>query len=149
MDIPTLVMAYGAAAMVALTVTAAFSAPIEEVLFRLLPSEVAPAWQQFVKFGLFVITFGGGMPIIARGAPPATPVPGENFMIVMSSLSGGLMAAAWALLLFFAITLAALAGLRFYTMMRRRREAEESAKRDKERKEEPSKRREPTESRRW
>lgn len=160
MDIGTLVMAYGAAAMVALTVTAAFSSPIEEVLFRLLPGEVAPAWQQFVKFALFVVAFGGGMPapltgaIIDRNAPEAAPIPGEGFMIVMSSLSGALMAAAWVLLVFFAVTLAALTALRLYSIMRKRREAEASrvAEREKERQEagadgEPRKRREPSESR--
>jgi hypothetical protein len=142
MDVPTLMLAYGAAVMVALTVTAAFAAPIEEALFRLLPKEVAPAWQQLVKFALFVVTFGGGMPapltgaIIDRSAPVAAPVPGESFMIVMSSFSGALMAAAWVLLVFFAVTLVALTGLRFYTVMRRRRERGE-----------PLKRREPSDSR--
>jgi hypothetical protein len=164
MDISTLVMAYSAAALVALTVTAAFSAPIEEVLFRLLPEEVAPAWQQFVKFSLFVVTFGGGMPaplagaIIDRNAPAApAPPPGEGFMVVMSSLSGALMAAAWMLLVFFAITLAALTALRLYTMARKRRELEANrvAEREEERKQvkalqdsgQPLKRREPAETR--
>ena len=167
MDIPTLAMAYGAAAMVALIVTAAFAAPIEEVLFRLLPEGVAPAWQQFIKFALFVATFAGGMPapltgaIIDRNAPAVqTPVPGESFMIVMSSLSGALMAAAWVLLVFFAVTLSALTAMRVYTAMRKRRELETErvAEREAERKKElgrrevptgdsPLKRQEPAESR--
>jgi hypothetical protein len=162
MDILTLVMAYGAAALVALTVTAAFSTPIEEVLFRLLPEVVAPAWQQFVKFSLFVVTFVGGMPspltgaLIDRNAPASPPaLPGESFMTVMRSLSGALMAAAWMLLVFFAVTLAALTALRVYTMMRRRRELEANrlAEREAERKREkepggePLKRREPSEPR--
>jgi predicted lipid-binding transport protein (Tim44 family) len=164
MDIPTLVMAYGAAALVALTVTAAFSTPIEEVLFRLLPEEVAPAWQQFVKFALFVATFVGGMPaplagaIIDRNAPAAPPpAAGESFMVVMSSLSGALMSGTRLLLVFFAITLAALGALRIYTMMRKRRELEANriAEREEERKQDkalqdsgqPLKRREPSEAR--
>jgi len=150
MDIATLVMAYGAAAFVAVTVTAAFSTPIEEVLFRLLPTEVAPAWQQFVKFALFVVSFGGGMPLMGdRGAPAAPALPGENFMIVMGSLNGALMAAAWVLLVFFALTLAALAAFRVHTLIRRRRqeEANRIADREEQRKREKAAH-EPTGSRR-
>jgi hypothetical protein len=139
MDIPTLVMAYSAALLVALAVTAAFAAPIEEMLFRLLPKDISAPWQKFIKFALFVAAFTGGMP-----SPPAAfidrnvaavPVPGMGMMVVMKSVSGSLMAAAWFLLIFFAATLTALTGANVYASLRRRREEEarELAEREKER----------------
>lgn len=144
MDISTLLMAYAAAALVALVVTAAFANPIEEVLFRLLPEEVSKGWQQFVKFALFVAAFAGGMPVamnagfIDRGAPAVAlpPQPGEGLMIVMRSVSGALMAASWVLLVFFAVTLSALTATRIYASYRRRREyeAKELEAREEERK---------------
>lgn len=164
MDTATLVLAYAAAAAVAAVVTVAFSAPIERVLFRLLPEEVAPAWNQFVKFALFVASFAGGLPapisgFVDRAAPPIEPAEGEGLMIVMNSVGGALMAAAWVLLAFFAVTLTALTAGRVYASYRKRRElaARALAQREEERKLEkarqdrsegaPLKRQEPAEPR--
>lgn len=167
MDTTTLALAYGAAALVALIVTAAFAAPIEEVLFRLLPEEVSKAWQQFVKFALFVAAFAGGMPapptggFIDRNAPPVTqPVEGAGFMTVMHSIGGALAAASWVLLIFFALSLTALTVSRVYASMRRKKEAElhlleereqerkaAKARQDGQEGASPPKRQEPAESR--
>ena len=62
MDIQPLILAYAAAVVVALAVTASFSSSIEQVLFRLLPEEVAPHWARFIKFAAFVAAVGGGLP---------------------------------------------------------------------------------------
>lgn len=152
MNTPALLLAYAAAAAVALIVTAAFSAPMERVLFRLLPEELAPAWNQFVKFALFVASFAGGLPLpragfIDRAAPPAPPMEGEGLMLVMGSVGGALMSAAWALLAFFAITLTALTAARVYAALRERRELEKEKPDRAEPRGEPLKRREPAEPR--
>lgn len=145
MDIQSLTLAYTAAAVVAVGVTAGFSASIEQTLFRLLPEEAAPHWARYVKFALAVASFAGGLPtrptpaFIDRAAPPAPP-PGfsDGLMLVMSSASGALMAASWVLLLFFAVTLLSLTAGRVYAAVLRRREAEAKAvaAREEERKKE-------------
>lgn len=159
MDIQPLMLAYTAAATVAVAVTASFSASIEQTLFRLLPEEAAPHWARFVKFAVAVAAFAGGLPtrpipaFIDRSAPPPPP-PGiaDGLMMVMSSASGALMAASWVLLIFFSITLISLTAGRAYLAVRqyREREAREVAKREEERQAEkprlegePGKRREP------
>ena len=130
MDMSTVVMAYAAALIVAFVVTVAFTPPIQQMLTRLLPPETASPWSMFVRFALFATSFVGGKPaqttaaVIDRTAPAAsatTPLAGDNFMIVMGSLSGALMAAAWFLLAFFAGTLAAVAAIRIYAVVSQRR----------------------------
>ncbi|MBI2387000.1 MAG: hypothetical protein HYV14_13490 [Elusimicrobia bacterium] len=163
MDIQPLLLAYTAAALVALGVTAAFSASIEQTLIRLLPEGVAIHWAKFIKFGVFAVSFTGGLPaplgggFIDRNAPPGPP-PGvaEGLMIVMNSASGALMAAAWVLLAFFGTTLMALIAGRAYQALRKYREeqAAEVSRREADRKEDkarqesqPVKRKEPAEAR--
>jgi len=163
MDIQPLMLAYTAAATVAVGVTASFSASIEQTLFRLLPEEAGPHWARFVKFAVAVAAFAGGLPtrpipaFIDRNAPPPPP-PGlaDGLMMVMGSASGALMAASWVLLIFFSITLMSLTAGRAYAALRAHREAEarEVARREEERKleksrqeSEPLKRKEPAEPR--
>lgn len=120
MEIQVLMLAYTAAALVALGVTAAFSPSLESMLFRSLPGEISEPFARFVKFAVFVVSFAGGRPsqvagLIDRNMPNAPP-PGaaEGFTIIMSSAIGALMAAAWVLLAFFLISLAALVSGRAY-----------------------------------
>lgn len=157
MDIQTLTLAYTAAAVVALAVTAGFSASIEQTLFRLLPEEAGVHWARYVKFALAAAAFAGGLPtrpmpvFIDRNAPPAPPPPlSDGLMLVMSSASGALMAASWVLLIFFAVTLVSLTAGRVYAAVRGRKEKElralaereEELKREKaSREREPAKRR--------
>jgi hypothetical protein len=117
----TVVMAYAAALIVAFVTTVAFTPTIEQMLFRLLPEEAAPPWSMFVRFALFVTSFVGGKPVHAAAAAAATPLAGDNFMIVMNSMGGALMAAAWFLLAFFAGTLGAVTAIRVYAIMSQRR----------------------------
>lgn len=109
MEIQVLTLAYTAAALVALAVTAAFSPSIESMLFRVLPGEVSEPWTRFLKFAVFVAAFSGGKPsevagLIDRSMPNAPP-PGaaEGLTIIISSAIGALMAAAWVLLGLFTI----------------------------------------------
>lgn len=145
MDIQTLTLAYTAAAVVAIGVTAGFSASIEQTLFRLLPEEAGVHWARYVKFALAVAAFAGGLPtrplpvFVDRNAPPVPPPPLSNgLMLVMSSASGALMAASWVLLIFFSITLISLTAGRVYVAVRGRKERElrELAEREEERKKE-------------
>lgn len=128
MEIQVLILAYTAAALVALAVTAAFSPSLESMLFRVLPGEVSEPWARFVKFAVFVSAFAGGAPsrvagLIDRNVPNAPP-PGaaEGFTIVMSSAIGALMAASWVLLALFAIASAVLLSGRAYGAYRARGE---------------------------
>ncbi len=150
MDIQPLILAYAAAVVVALAVTASFSSSIEQVLFRLLPEEVAPHWARFIKFAAFVAAVGGGLPAPLAGfvdraasAPPPSG-PSEGLMLVMNSASGALMASSWFLLVFFGVTLTALTAGRAYAALRKYREMEE---REAAQRGEPVKRKEPAEPR--
>ena len=131
MDTSSLVYSYSAAALVAGAVTLAFSSPINRVLHKLIPDEVAPAWSQFIKFALFVSSFVGGMPVaepgrfIDRNGPAVTlPVEGAQILMVMKSVSGALTAASWTLLIFFGVTLSAYGAKRFSSALKERREAD-------------------------
>lgn len=128
MEIQVLILAYTAAALVALGVTAAFSPSLESMLFRILPGEVSEPWARFVKFAVFVTAFAGGRPsqvggLIDRSVPNAPP-PGaaEGFTVVMSSAIGALMAASWVLLALFAIASVVLLSGRAYGAYRARGE---------------------------
>lgn len=155
MDIQHLLLAYTAAVLVAVAVTASFSASISQMLFRLLNDDIAPHWSRFIRFALFAMSAAGGMPtqtgnFIDRNAlPPPPPTSAEGLMLVMNSAVGALMAAAWFLLLFYGVTLTALTAGRLYTSIRQRRdeEAREVARREEERKrEDEGRRRERTKS---
>lgn len=131
METSSLVLSYSAAAIVAGVVTLAFSSAINRVLEKLIPKEVAPAWSQFVKFGLFVSAFAGGMPVTAPGRfiernGPAVviPVEGTELMMVMKSVAGALVAASWTLLIFFGVTLGAYGAGRLWAAVKERRVTE-------------------------
>lgn len=147
MDIQHLTLAYAAAILVALGVTASFSAAISQMLFRLLQEDIAPIWSRFVRFALFAAAVAGGMPartgvFIDRSAlPPPPPTSAEGLMLVMNSAIGSLMAASWFLLLFFGATLTALTAGRAYAAAQKRREEEarEAARRGEQAKREEEK----------
>ncbi len=129
MELPILVLAYVAAAVVAVLTTAGFSRAIDRVLARLIPADIASAWTLFIKFALFVATFTGGMPASDLGkfvgfTTPAVvlPVPGDGTMFVMKSVGAALMSASWFLVVFFGVTLTAGAAARLYTALREKRE---------------------------
>jgi len=136
MDITYLILAYVAMALVALAVTAAFSSSIDRMLYRLLPEEIAPHWARFIKFAVFVVSCGGGMPLRMPGAfvdRDNTQVwnAGDGIMLIMGSASGALMSAAWILMVFFGATLAATIAIRALAVHRQaqEKEARESAQR--------------------
>lgn len=132
MELPIIILAYAASAVVAVLTTAVFAKPIDRVLSRLITGDVASAWALFVKFALFAATFTGGMPANDQGkfvgfTPPVVipPVPGEGTMFVMKSIGASLMSASWFLLVFFGVTLTAGAAARAYGALREKREKEE------------------------
>ncbi len=149
MDIQHLIFAYSAAVIVALGVTASFSASISSMLFRLLNEDIAPHWSRFLRFALFAMAVAGGMPVSSGGfidrntLPPPPPTTAEGLMLVMNSAVGALMAAAWFLLMFYGVTLTALTAGRLYSAARQRKdeEAREVARREDEHKREEDQRR--------
>jgi hypothetical protein len=147
MDTTALLLAYTAAALVALGVTASFSKAIDRMVERILPEAVASHWNRVVKFAMFVAAFAGGAPASnyvdrTPGAPP--PATADGVMVVMGSAVGALMTSVWALLLIFGLALAALGGEKLWAIVMRMREAE--AKRPQP-PDEPVRRQEPAETR--
>jgi len=149
MDIQHLMLAYTAAVLVALGITASFSASISQMLLRLLQEDIATHWSRFLRFALFAVSAAGGMPersggfIDRNGLPPPPPTTAEGLMLVMNSAVGSLMAASWFLLLFFGVTLTALTAGRLIAARQQRKheEAREVAKLEEVRKREESERR--------
>ncbi len=131
MELPIIVAAYAASAVVALLATLLFSESIDRVLKTLIHEEILTAWTLFVKFGLFVMTFTGGMPSSDVGKfvgfpTPAVipPVVGDGTLFVMKSVGGSLLSAAWYLLVFFGVTLTAGSAARLIMALREKREKE-------------------------
>jgi hypothetical protein len=112
---------FAAAIAIAACVTIFFSKSIDEALTRVIPAEMASAWNRYVKFALFVVTLAGGMRLseltqfLAMRTPGGPPVPaGQALLEVFKSITGSLIAAAVALLGFFAATLVVRASMRIY-----------------------------------
>lgn len=125
MDTAILAFSFAAAVVLAASVVFFFSRPIDEALVRVVPPEMNSAWRQYVKFAVFVVTFGGGMRVselssfvAARGtgSPPLTG--GQGLMEVLKSVSGSLSAAAIGLLAFFVAALSIDASRRLYQSRR-------------------------------
>lgn len=123
MDIAMLVLTFLATVAVAGGVVLAFSRPIDTVLSRLVPTELADAWSRCAKFAVFVASFTGGLRLkelaglVAAGGDTTIRAP-QAFMEVMKTVSGGLGAASWALLAFFGGALAVYAACRVYESFR-------------------------------
>lgn len=146
MDMIALLLSYSAAAAVSVGVIAAFSSSIDQMLFRLMPSELGPHWTRYVKFALFVASFAGGLPAGGRfdRSPDAPPMPAPDaMMMVMGSAVGSLMAASWLLLIVFGAALAAVAIGKGYAELRKVKEEPQPGFQD----DEPVRRKEPAEPR--
>jgi hypothetical protein len=123
MDIAMLVLTFLAALAVAGGVVAAFSKPIDMVLSRLVPTELADAWSRCAKFAVFVASLTGGLRLtelarlVAAGGDTAVRAP-QAFLEVMKSVTGGLTSASWSLLAFFGAALAVYAAGRVYETLR-------------------------------
>lgn len=131
MELPIIVLAYAAAAAVAVLTTAVFSRAIDRVLSRMIQDELVSSWSLFIKFALLVTTFTGGMPATDAGKfvgfvlPAVTPpVPGDGTMFVMKSVGAALLSGARFLLVFFALTLTAGTAARLWGALRAKREAD-------------------------
>lgn len=120
-----LAFSFAAALALAAGVVQLFSRSIDEALSRVINSELAPAWRQYVKFALFTVTLVGGMRLKdlalfvmqrAPGGPPAGA--GVGLLIVLQTIAGALVAASSALLVFFVAALAIDASMRVHWFQR-------------------------------
>lgn len=124
MDIAMLVLTFLAALAVAGGVVLAFSMPIDAVLSKLVPAELAEAWSRCAKFAVFVSSFTGGLRLgelgglVAAGAGRTAVATPQAFLEVMKTVSGALTAASWAVLAFFGGALAVYAASRMYESLR-------------------------------
>lgn len=124
MDIAMLILTFLAALAVAGGVVLAFSNPIDAVLSRLVPTELADAWSRCAKFAIFVASFTGGLRLgeltrlVAASAADAPVRAPQAFMEVIKTVSGGLGSASMAVLAFFGGALLVYAGCRVYESFR-------------------------------
>ncbi len=122
-DAVVLTLVFAAALGIAACAAAAFAGPIDEVLARVLPSELARAWSRFVRFAVFTASFIGGLRLrelgsfIASGVATGGLAPldaGACLLEVYKTVAGALGAAAWGLFVFFLGSLAAYGALKVY-----------------------------------
>jgi hypothetical protein len=117
----TLVVALATAGIV----VALFRRPIRQILDRIIGAELAPAWQRFLLFAIYVVGVSSGVQIwkleqyiraeggpAGAGRPPfllnAESMGLEIYRTILQVLQG----VAWALLVFFVVALAAFVFLR-------------------------------------
>jgi hypothetical protein len=106
-------------------VVALFRRPIRQILDRIIGAELAPAWQRFLLFAIYVVGVSSGVQIwkleqyiraepgpSGPGRPPfalnAESMGLEVYRTILQVLQG----VAWALLVFFVVALAAFVFLR-------------------------------------
>ncbi|TBR16915.1 hypothetical protein EPO15_18090 [bacterium] len=123
MDIAMLVLTFLAAVTLAGGVVLAFAKPIDAVLSRLVPSELADAWSRCAKFAIFVTSFTGGLRLkelggLVTSGNAATIDAPQALLEVMKTATGGLNAASLTLLAFFGGALTVYAGVRVYESVR-------------------------------
>ena len=117
----TLVVALATAGIV----VALFRRPIRQILDRIIGAELAPAWQRFLLFAIYVVGVSSGVQIwkleqyirpelgpAGAGRPPFV-LNGESMGLeVYRTIIQVLQGIAWALLVFFVVALAAFVFLR-------------------------------------
>ena len=107
-------------------VVAVFRRPIRQILDRIIGTELAPAWQRFLMFAIFVVGVSSGVQIwkleqyvrvenMGPGGPARAPLVlnAESMGLeVYRTILQVLQGIAWALLAFFVVALAAFVFLR-------------------------------------
>ena len=103
-----------------------FRRPIRQILDRIIGPELAPAWQRFLLFAIFVVGVSSGVQIwkleqyvrvenVGPGGPgrPVLALTAESMGLeVYRTILQVLQGVAWALLVFFVVALAAFVFLR-------------------------------------
>lgn len=109
--IVTFVIAVGMSTFVALL----FRKPIIKILGRLVTDELAPMWQRYILFAVYVVGISGGVPLwtIEKYVTPdkegvLLELTSDRWIIeIYKSVIGSLQGIAWMLLIFFLFALIA------------------------------------------
>lgn len=124
MNLSMLILVFLAAVAVAGCVTRIFAEPMDWALMRLINHEMAAAWSRFAKFAVFVASFTGGLrlnelqSLTTFGSGQAPVNWSQGLLEVYKTISGGLTAASYTLLIFFGATLIAYAATQVYDYLK-------------------------------
>jgi hypothetical protein len=108
----TFVVAFAVASIVAFV----FNRPIDGILKRVVPADIAYAWVRYLRFAIYVVGLGGGVRVwdfekyLIQQEPynAIVPLTGERWMLeIYQTIIGALQSAAMVLLVFFVFALIA------------------------------------------
>ena len=104
-----------------------FKKPVDDILQKIIGSELSGAWSRYMRFVFYVTAIGGGTRIWALeryffpapgadGKLPAVPEATTEFLVfkVCRTILDTLTSLAWVLFAFFAITLVVYAAMRIF-----------------------------------
>ncbi len=118
-----LVATFAIALAVASAVVLAFARPIENILNRVVPPDISPAWARYLKFALYVVGIGGGVRVwdFEKYMTPVEPytqvveLTRDRWMLeIYQTVIGTLQSAALVLLVFFVFALVAVVIVRIF-----------------------------------
>ena len=120
MFLELLLITFLIAAVTATLVALLFSRPINKLLGRLVSEQLAPIWQRYILFAIYVVGISGGVSV--RGIEKYITPDKEGKLLVLNadrwiieiykSVIGALQSVAWMLLIFFLFALVAYVVLR-------------------------------------
>jgi len=119
-----LVVTFIVALVISAIVALLFSRPIGKILCRLVAEELAPTWQRYILFAIYVVGISGGVRLweIEKYVTPdekgrLLQLTSDRWIIeVYKSVIGSLQSIAWMLLVFFLFALIAYVTVRGFEM---------------------------------
>ena len=135
MFVQLLVVTFVLAVVTAFGVTLLFSKPINKILGRLVSEQLAPIWQRYILFAIYVVGISGGVRVweVERYIIPDK----EGKLLVLNAdrwvveiyktIIGTLQSVAWMLLVVFLFALVAYVVVRGFEMKRPNDDRESSA----------------------
>jgi len=117
--ITTFIVAFAVASIVAFV----FNKPIDGILKRVVPADIAYAWVRYLRFAIYVVGLGGGVRVwdfekyLIQQEPydAIVPLTGERWMLeIYATIIGTLQSVAMVLLVFFVFALIAVVIVRIF-----------------------------------
>ncbi len=108
--ITTFIVAFAVASIVAFV----FNRPIDGILKRVVPADIAYAWVRYLRFAIYVVGLGGGVRVwdfekyVSQQQPynAIVPLTGDRWLLeIYATIIGTLQSAAMVLLVFFVFAL--------------------------------------------
>lgn len=109
--------------VVASLVVFLFTKPVDNILKRLVPLDISPAWAKYLRFALYVVGIGGGVRVwdfekyltIQEPYQEIVPLTSERWMLeIYETIIGTLQSTAMLLLVFFVVALVAVVIVRLF-----------------------------------